>query len=113
MGVPSRGEVWMVDFGEPVGREQGYRRPALVLSVDRFNRSRAELAVVLPITSARRGLPSHIEIEPGVAGLDHVSFAKSEDIKSVSSQRLVRRLGEVSGDVLVRAEAAVRILLGL
>jgi mRNA interferase MazF len=108
-----RGEVWLVDFGEPIGHEQGYRRPAVVISVDRFNRSRAELAVVLPITSTRRGLPSHIEIEAGESGLDHTSYAKTEDIKSVSTQRLIRRLGLVPADRLDRAEHALRLLLGL
>ncbi|MBN9608533.1 MAG: mRNA-degrading endonuclease [Actinobacteria bacterium 69-20] len=108
-----RGEVWLVDFGEPIGHEQGYRRPAAVISVDRFNRSRAELAVVLPITSTRRGLPSHIEIEAGESGLDHTSYAKTEDIKSVSTQRLIRRLGLVPADRLDRAEHALRLLLGL
>lgn len=110
---PARGEVWLVDFGEPVGHEQGYRRPALIMSVDRFNRSRAGLAVVLPITTARRGLPSHIEIEAGLSGLEHTSYAKTEDIKSVSTNRLVRRLGGASRDVVYRAEGALRILLGL
>jgi mRNA interferase MazF len=103
----------MTDFGDPVGHEQGYRRPAMIVSVDRFNRSRAGLAVVVPLTSAHRGLPSHIEIEPGSSGLDHTSYAKTEDIKSVSAQRLVHKLGVVPPDVLHRAEQALRLLLGL
>ncbi|MEX0790499.1 MAG: type II toxin-antitoxin system PemK/MazF family toxin, partial [Actinomycetota bacterium] len=36
----NRGELWWVDFGEPAGSEPGYRRPAAVVSSDRFNRSR-------------------------------------------------------------------------
>lgn len=108
-----RGEVWLVDFGEPIGHEQGYRRPAVVISADQLNRSRAELAVVLPVTTTRRGLPSHIEIEPGDSGLSHTSYAKTEDIKSVSTQRLIRRLGAVSAERLNRAERALRLLLGL
>lgn len=109
----ARGDIWLVDFGEPIGHEQGYRRPAVVMSVDRFNRSRAGLVVVLPITSARRGVPSHIEIESGSSGLDHTSYAKTEDIKSVSTARLVRRLGSVPREVLHGAEGAIRVLLGL
>lgn len=111
--VPARGDVWLVDFGEPVGHEQGFRRPAVIVSVDRFNRSRAGLVVVLPVTSERRGLPSHIEAEPGSSGLDHVSYVKTEDVKSVSAERLLRRLGRVSSDVMYRAEVALRLLLGL
>ncbi len=108
-----RGEVWLVDFGQPVGHEQGYQRPALVMSVDRLNRSRAEVAVVLPVTTTRRGLPSHIEIEPGESGLQHTSYAKAEDVKSVSTQRFVRRLGVAPADRINRAERALRLILGL
>lgn len=108
-----RGEVWLVDFGQPIGHEQGYQRPALVISVDRLNRSRAQLAIVLPVTTTRRGLPSHIEIEPGESGLQHTSYAKAEDIKSVSTQRLIRRLGVAPADRVNRAEHALRLILGL
>lgn len=111
--MAQRGEVWLVDFGEPIGHEQGYRRPAVVVSADQLNRSRAELAVVLPVTTTRRRLPSHIEIEPGDSGLSHTSYAKAEDVKSVSTQRLVRRLGMVPADRLNRAEHALRLLLDL
>lgn len=111
--MAQRGEVWLVDFGGPIGHEQGYQRPAVVISADQLNRSHAELIIVLPITTTRRGLPSHIEIEPGDSGLSHTSYAKTEDIKSVSTRRLIRRLGTVPADRLNRAEHALRLLLGL
>ena len=34
---PSRGEVWSVNFDPTKGREQAGTRPALVLSVDKFD----------------------------------------------------------------------------
>ncbi len=113
MTVAQRGEIWLVDFGEPVGHEQGFRRPAVIISDDRLNRSRAELAIVVPVTTTRRGVPSHIEIEPGDSGLKHTSYAKAEDVKSVSTHRLIRRLGIIPADRLNRAEHALRLLLGL
>lgn len=103
----------MVDFGDPIGHEQGYRRPAVVISSDRLNRSRAGLAVVIPITSTRRNLPSHIEIEPGISGLDHTSYAKTEDIKSVSTQRLLHQLGTIPADRIHHTERALRLILDL
>lgn len=113
MTEAQRGEIWLVDFGEPVGHEQGYRRPAVIISDDRLNRSRAQLAIVVPVTTSRRGLPSHVEIEPGDSGLKHTSYAKTEDVKSVSTSRLSRRLGAIAPDGLNRVEHALRLLLGL
>lgn len=67
----------------------------------------------MPTTTARRGLPSHIEIEPDASGLDEVSYAKCEDIKSVSEQRLLGRLGVVDDAVTFQIERALRFLLDL
>jgi mRNA interferase MazF len=108
-----RGEVWLIDFGDPVGREQSGRRPAVVVSADPLYKSRAGVLIVIPCTTTRRGLPSHIEIEPGRSGLDDVSYAKCEDVKSVSEQRLVRRLGAVLDETLFAIARALRFLLDL
>jgi mRNA interferase MazF len=108
---PRRGEVWLVDFGEPVGREQSGRRPAVVVSADLLNDSRAGVVVVMPITTTYHGLPSHIEIDFGSSGLNEVSYAKCEDVKSMSEQRLITRLGTASDDVMFRAARALRFLL--
>jgi len=35
---PARGDIWLFDFGVPVGHEAGYRRPALDISSNRLNR---------------------------------------------------------------------------
>jgi mRNA interferase MazF len=121
-GRPRRGEVWLVDFGEPIGHEQGYRRPAVVISSDRLNASRAGLVVVVPLTTTRRALPSHVELEPDGSvgravsagtGLRETSYAKTEDLKSVSIDRLVHGLGQVPHHVLHRIEHSVTILLDL
>lgn len=105
--------MWLTDFGEPVGREQGYRRPAVVVSADRMHRSRAGVIVVVPTTTNRRGLPSHVEVEPGESGLDAVSYAKAEDAKSVSIERLVRRFGYLPVDRLVALDVVLRRVLCL
>ena len=105
-----RGEVWLVDFGEPVGREQSGRRPAVVVSADPLNHSRAGVVIVVPTTTTRRGLPSHVEIEPGSSGLDDPSYAKCEGVKSIPEQRLIARLGSVTDAVAFDIGRAVRFL---
>jgi mRNA interferase MazF len=111
--TPRRGEVWLVDFGEPVGREQAGTRPAVVVSTDALNEGPAGFIFVVPVTSARRDLPSHIEIEPGKSGLEHPSYAKCEDVKSVSARRLIDRLGIVGPEPLFEIGRVLRYLLEL
>jgi mRNA interferase MazF len=108
-----RGELWLVDFGEPIGREQSGRRPAVVVSADPLNESRAGVAIVVPTTTTPRGLPSHVEIDPTSSGLDELSYAKCEDVKSISEQRLIAQLGAVSDVVMLEIARALRFLLYL
>jgi mRNA interferase MazF len=105
--------VWLVDVGEPVGRAQSGRRPAVVVSADPLNESRAGVVIVVPTTTRDRGLPTHIEIEPGGSGLDEISYAKCEDVKSVSEKRLIARLGSVTDIVTFDIGRALRFLLDL
>ena len=103
----------MVDFGTPIGHEQGFRRPAIVVSADRMNASRAGLAIVVPVTRTRRKLPSHVELDAGDTGLRETSYAKAEDVKSVSVQRLVHRLGDVPADRMQRLSSVLRLIMEL
>ena len=106
-----RGEVWLIDFGEPVGSEQAGRRPGVVVSADGLNESRAGVVIVVPCTTTRRELPSHIEIEAGESGLDEAIYAKCEEVKSVSEQRLLTRLGAAGDEALLAIARTLRFLL--
>lgn len=97
------------DFGEPTSPEQGFLRPALVISVDPFHRS--GLAVVLPITSTRRPVPTSIEVEGG--GLDHTSYIQVDQVRTVSQKRLVRHLGTVDDVTMLQVGRVLTRLLGL
>jgi len=102
-----RGEVWLLDLGEPMGHGQGWQRPGLIMSSDEWNRH-ANVVTVLPITRTKNELPTRVEIELGPrTGLRETSYARCEDIRSVSDRRLVRRMGAVD---LVAMSALGRVL---
>lgn len=110
---PSRGDVWSINFDPTMGREQSGTRPALILSVDKFNRGPAELVVVLPLTSKDKHQPLHVAVSPPEAGLTVQSFIKCDDVRSVSKQRLKKTLGRVLPQTLAAVEERMRILLDL
>ena len=103
MILPSRGEVWQADLNPTRGREQAGKRPVLVVATNDFNHGAAELVVVLPITSKKKGVPWQVAISPPEGGLKTKSFVKCEDVRSVSRARLSKRWGSV-------AEATIRLL---
>jgi mRNA interferase MazF len=59
--VPETGDIVMMDFDPQVGREQAKRRPALVLTDQRYNRA-SGLAIVCPLTSKRKPYPFALPI---------------------------------------------------
>jgi mRNA interferase MazF len=85
----------------------------LILSDDRFNRSAAELVIAVPITSKNMGIRSHVEMTPPEGGLQVRSFIKCEDIRSISTRRLLRVMGTVKATTLDSVEQRLRLLLNL
>jgi len=113
MPRPSRGEVWLIDFSPTRGHEQTGTRPGLVISVDLFNHGPAGLVVVLPLTTRHRGVPLHVAVDPPEGGLRERSFIKCEDVRSVSTERLIGKWGTTAPMTLRLVEDRLRLLLGL
>ena len=84
-----------------------------MVSADALNESPAGVLIVVPCTTARRGLPSHVELDPATSGLRDVSYAKCEDVKSVSEERLIARLGTVSLEASFEIRRVLRFLLDM
>ncbi len=111
--LPNRGEIWLADLDPTRGREQAGRRPVLVVSVSAFNQSKAGLVVIVPVTSTARGIPWHVNVTPPAGGVRNASFLMCEALRSVSTDRLVKRWGILPSSVLEEVEDRLRILLDL
>jgi mRNA interferase MazF len=111
--LPVRGELWMAELGIPVGHEQGGRRPVLVVSGRSLNGAPSRLVTVVPLTTRERGIRSHIRLEPGATGLTQVSFARTDQHRTVSQNRLERRLGAADARAMAAVETWLRIFLEL
>ena len=108
-----RGEVWNVALDPVLGHEQAGRRPALIVSADALNQSPAGVVAVLPITSKRRALPSRIRIGPPEGGLTMESWVITEQVRTISKQRLLSRLGSVTSVTMDEVATCLRWLLDL
>lgn len=94
------GEVLLCDLNPVVGREQGGIRPVVVVSHNRYSVIPG-LFLAVPLTTRDRGLEHHIELSADrVTGLKQVSYAMTEQVRAMSSQRAGRRLGRVSDEAL-------------
>ena len=93
------GDVWWALPDPAVGREQSGRRPVLIVSNERFHRTVTTLVVVVPVTTKDRRWPNHVELNAG-AGVEQRSFAMTEQVRTISRQRLAKKIGVVEGTVL-------------
>lgn len=107
-----RGEIWLVEYDHPTEPgEPSKARPAVIVSADRFNQTKAWTAVAVPVTSSRRGNPLHVELD--VPELHDVSYAQVELVGAVSRRRLVRRLGRLDPFTLDRVDERLAMVLSL
>lgn len=109
--LPNEGDLIWTDFDPRTGREQGGRRPALVLSPRAFSRATG-FAVVCPITSTVRNFGTSVILPVGLAvgGEILTSHVRSIDIAA----RPVREAGgHVPGPVLADVRAKLAAICGM
>ncbi len=105
-------DLWLVDFGEPYPGEPAAHRPGVILGPPGTFGPGFPFVIVAPLTTTRRGLSLHIEVEASAdTGLDTTSYVQCELIRSINRNRLVHRVGAISPDISSRATAVVRTLL--
>ena len=107
--VPEAGDIVMLDFDPQVGREQAKRRPALVLTDQRYNRV-SGLAIVCPLTSKRKPYPFSLPVEvDDVEGAILVDQLKSMDW----AMRSARFHSKAGPTLLAKVRQYITVLLGI
>ena len=113
MTAIARGEVWLANLSPTIGREQSGLRPVLIASSDYFNQGFAQLIYAVPITSRDRRIRSHVGVSPPEGGLALESFIMCEAMRSISKERLMKRVGAISSETMMVVEDRLRILLDI
>lgn len=106
-----RGEIYWADLSPVRGREQAGLRPVLVISHDVFN-ARSGTVIALAITSQpqRAGFPLTLRLES--ARVPKPSWVKMSQVRTLSTERLGRRLAAVSPEELDRVTDGLFELVG-
>ena len=110
-----RGELWWVNWSPGRGSEQIGRRPALIVQTDAANRNpRYPNTIVVAVSTRGKDVPFHIGLEPSRQnGLSEPSFAKCEQVLTISKDRIEGRIGRVGRSDVQRVEAAIKLVLAL
>jgi mRNA interferase MazF len=97
-----RGEIYWADLNPVRGREQAGLRPVLIISNDLFNR-RSGTVIAMAITSQPQtaGFPLTLTLPANL--LHKPSWVKLSRVRTISVERLGKRMGVVDENELAQA----------
>jgi mRNA interferase MazF len=108
-------EIWLIDLDPTKGAEIQKKRPAIIVNDDRLGK--LPLKIIIPITDWKDRYdiaPWMVKIEPNmVNGLSKTSSADCFQIRSLSQERLIKKLGSIDNVTLYEIKEAVRKVLDL
>jgi mRNA interferase MazF len=110
-----RGEVYLAELKPVRGSEQDGCRPVLIVSRDAINRY-SSIVIAVPFTDKKnksKTYPSHVSFARDQGGLTMDSIALCEQVRAISLDRLVKKLGQIDRASMANIEAALKISLDL
>ena len=106
-----RGDIIWANLNPVKGREQAGLRPVLVLSHDVFNeRSGTVIAVALTSQHQAAGFPLTLELAN--PNLPKRSWVKISQIRTLSVERLGKKIGKLTPDELHRVVEGLNEIIG-
>ncbi|HWC98045.1 MAG TPA: type II toxin-antitoxin system PemK/MazF family toxin [Candidatus Sulfopaludibacter sp.] len=115
MNACRRGEVWLVDLGQPKQEEheQAGRRPAVIFQTDDLSQLNTVVIVPLTTQSKRAGFANTVWIPAMEAGQERDSVALCHQIRALDRRKLLHKIGELAPERLSEIELAVLFVLGI
>jgi len=101
-----RGEIRWANLNPTLGHEQSGLRPVLILSNDVFN-ERMQIVIATALTSKQPGFGFPLALEIDSADLPEKSWALVGQVRTLSVERIGKKLG------LVNTEELEQIIEGL
>lgn len=106
-------QLWVADFGVPAGHEQGGVRPAIVIGSPGHCALPIDVMLVIPLTTRDRGLRHHVRIASESSGLHHPSWARTEEVRTISTARLAQSapIGRASAEEIEELRKWLRAMV--
>jgi mRNA interferase MazF len=110
-----RGEVWWADLGLPSGSAPALRRPVLIVSADRYNRSRLRTVtcVVLTTTVQLAALPGNVVVSADLTGMEADSVVNVTQVATIDRAALEEHMCVLPDWTIAQVDAGLGRALGL
>ena len=106
-----RGEIYWADLDPTKGREKAGERPVLVLSHEIFN-ERSGTIIAMALTSSPQQAAFPLTLELADSSLPKKSWVKISQIRTLSTERLGKRITKLSDKELDLAVEGLNEIIG-
>ena len=98
----NQGDIYLINLDPALHTEAGKIRPGIIISINVMNQYSPRL-IIAPITSnIGKVYPFEVFITRGVGGLEKDSKIMLDQIRSLDKRRLVKKIGAINREVLVK-----------
>jgi len=108
-----QGEIWEINLSPTVGAEIKKKRPAVIISHDAIGL--LPLRVIVPITEWKKnfyGAVWMVKIDPNAQNnLKKTSAIDCFQIRSISTRRFLRKIGDVSSKTINEIKTAIKSVI--
>jgi len=104
-------EIWFADLNPVKGTEQAGYRPVVIISGNLMNKY-LKIVIACPLTNKIKNYKGNIVLEPTKQnGLDKTSEVLVFHIRSISQDRLVKKIGNISEEQLKQLKVGLDEIL--
>jgi mRNA interferase MazF len=109
-----RGEIYLAALDPTMGHEIAKTRPVVIISNNISNEYSGTITI-LPITSKnlKKIYPFEAELKKGSGNLPKNSKVKTDQIRTLDKRRLIKKIGQLDAECILRIEKALKIHIGL
>jgi len=109
-----QGEIWLIGLDPTIGAEMSKSRPALIINTDALGK--LPLKTIVTITDWKEHYSSYpwmVKINPTEQNcLVKTSSADCFQVRSISVERFIKKVGFVEPEIIVYAQEAIIKIIG-
>lgn len=104
-------EIWYADLNPIRGSEQAGYRPVLIISGNMLNKH-LDIVIVCPLTTKIKNYKGNLVLTPTKQnGLDSTSEILTFHIRSISKNRLIKKVGKIEEEELEQIKVGLNEIL--
>ena len=105
-------DIWLADLNPTRGTEPGKTRPVVILQTDLLNETHPS-TIICPITTNVQPDADLLRVHLRKGQLDRLSDILVDQVRAVDNRRLIKRLGKLTSEQIVKLRSNIKIVLDL